>query len=83
MATKIRVAVLGTGSLGKEHARIYAEMAAAGKVDFAGVYDANAEVAHKIGDYEEIANASDHCARKFLNRGALRRLERSNIGPDV
>jgi predicted dehydrogenase len=42
---KIRVAVIGTGSLGKEHARIYAEMAAAGKVDFAGVYDANPDAA--------------------------------------
>ena len=27
MAPKIKVAVLGTGSLGKEHARIYAELA--------------------------------------------------------
>jgi len=31
MQTKIKVAVLGVGSLGKEHARIYAELAAAGK----------------------------------------------------
>jgi predicted dehydrogenase len=37
------VAVIGTGSLGKEHARIYAELAAAGQVDFAGVYDSDAE----------------------------------------
>jgi len=41
--TPIRVAVIGTGSLGKEHARIYAEMAAAGGVAFAGVFDANPE----------------------------------------
>ena len=39
----IRVAVIGTGSLGKEHARIYAEMAAAGSVDFAGVFDRTPE----------------------------------------
>jgi predicted dehydrogenase len=38
-AKPIRVAVIGTGSLGKEHARIYAEMAAAGQVAFAGVFD--------------------------------------------
>jgi predicted dehydrogenase len=50
MAANVRVAVLGTGSLGKEHARIYAEMAGAGRVDFAGVYDANSEVARKIGE---------------------------------
>ncbi len=35
----IKVAVLGTGSLGKEHARIYAELAAAGVVEFVGVFD--------------------------------------------
>ncbi|HEY5914630.1 MAG TPA: Gfo/Idh/MocA family oxidoreductase [Verrucomicrobiae bacterium] len=37
---KIRVSVLGTGSLGKEHARVYAELATAGEVDFVGVHDA-------------------------------------------
>ena len=36
---RVRVAVIGTGSLGKEHVRIYAELAAAGKVEFVGVYD--------------------------------------------
>jgi predicted dehydrogenase len=35
------------GSLGKEHARIYSELAAAGHVEFAGVYDTAAEVARK------------------------------------
>jgi predicted dehydrogenase len=45
---KIRVAVLGTGSLGKEHARIYAGLATAGLVDFAGVYDVAADVARRI-----------------------------------
>jgi len=42
------VAVLGTGSLGKEHTRIYAEMAAAGLVEFVGIYDAHGETARKI-----------------------------------
>jgi predicted dehydrogenase len=60
---KIRVAVIGTGSLGKEHARIYAEMAAAGKVDFAGVYDADPEAArthaakHKVRALTSIEEA--------------------------
>ena len=55
----IRVAVLGVGSLGKEHARIYAELAAAGLVDFAGLYDANPETARKI--------AAKHNARLFTS----------------
>ncbi len=40
--------MLGTGSLGKEHVRIYAELAAAGKVRFVGVYDAATETARKV-----------------------------------
>ena len=50
LAGLIKVAVLGTGSLGKEHARIYAELAAAGKITFAGVYDVSAETAKKIAE---------------------------------
>ncbi|HMO66700.1 MAG TPA: Gfo/Idh/MocA family oxidoreductase, partial [Verrucomicrobiota bacterium] len=38
-----RVAVIGTGSLGKEHARLYAELPAAGEAAFAGVLDTNPE----------------------------------------
>jgi predicted dehydrogenase len=48
MSQTIKVAVVGTGSLGKEHVRIYAELAKAGQVQLAGVYDASAETAHKI-----------------------------------
>jgi predicted dehydrogenase len=44
---KVRVAVLGVGSLGKEHARIYSELAAGGQVEFAGVYDIAAEISRK------------------------------------
>jgi len=47
---KLKVAVLGTGSLGKEHARIYAALAAAGQLEFAGVYDARPEVAKSVAD---------------------------------
>lgn len=51
---RIRVSVLGTGSLGKEHARIYAELAAAGRVDFVGVFDAMPETARKIGEKHRV-----------------------------
>jgi predicted dehydrogenase len=57
MATKVKVAVLGTGSLGQNHVRIYAELAAAGLVEFTGVFDANADAARKI--------AARHNARVF------------------
>ncbi|HEU5125880.1 MAG TPA: Gfo/Idh/MocA family oxidoreductase [Verrucomicrobiae bacterium] len=56
-SSRIRVAVLGTGSLGKEHARIYSELAAAGEVEFTGLFDANTETAKKI--------AAKHNARVF------------------
>lgn len=46
----LKVAVLGVGSLGKEHARIYAEMAAAGQVHFSGVYDISTAQAAKIAE---------------------------------
>jgi predicted dehydrogenase len=44
----LKIAVLGTGSLGRHHVRIYAELAAAGLVEFVGVYDVVAESARKI-----------------------------------
>lgn len=50
MAAPLKVAVLGTGSLGKEHARIYAELAAAGAVEFAGVFDTAVDRARKIAE---------------------------------
>ena len=46
----LKIAVLGTGSLGKEHARIYAELAAAGQIAFAGVYDASPDTARRIAE---------------------------------
>ena len=54
---KVKVAVLGTGSLGQNHVRIYAELAAAGLVEFTGVFDTNADAAQKI--------AARHGARVF------------------
>ena len=49
-ANKVSVSVLGAGSLGKEHARIYAELAAAGQVDFVGVYDVVGERARALAE---------------------------------
>lgn len=68
MSSVVRVAVLGVGSLGKEHARIYGELDAAGLVRFAGIYDPALETARKIaekhrvkafGSLEEAAAESD------------------------
>ena len=53
----VKVAVIGTGSLGQHHARIYAQLAAAGHVEFVGVYDANAEAAR--------VHAAQHRVRAF------------------
>jgi predicted dehydrogenase len=53
-----KVAVIGTGSLGKEHARIYAEMAAAGDVAFAGVFDTAPETAKAVAERLGVQNFS-------------------------
>ncbi len=68
MSAPVKVAVLGAGSLGKEHARIYAELAATGTVEFTGVYDVLPDRARKVADthrgrvfasVDEAAAASD------------------------
>jgi predicted dehydrogenase len=50
MSTKLKVAVIGVGSLGKEHARIYAGLAAAGQIEFAGVHDVSPSAAARIAE---------------------------------
>jgi predicted dehydrogenase len=50
----IRVAVLGTGSLGKEHARLYAELAQAGSLEFTGVYDLIPEAARRVAEKHRV-----------------------------
>src|SRR6266496_3926947 len=65
MVSPVNVAVLGAGSLGKEHARIYAELAAAGQVNFAGVYDVSIETARKVAEKYRVrafASASEAAA---------------------
>ncbi len=49
-----RVAVLGTGSLGQHHARIYSELHAAGIVELTGIFDAHAETARKIAEKHKL-----------------------------
>jgi predicted dehydrogenase len=61
MASTVRVAVLGVGSLGQNHVRLYAELAKVPQsgIEFAGIYDTNADTAHKI--------AAKYNARAFIS----------------
>jgi predicted dehydrogenase len=45
---RFRVAVIGSGSLGKEHARIYSELHQMGEIDFRGIHDADPETAARV-----------------------------------
>lgn len=54
MNAKLKIAVLGVGSLGKEHARIYADFAAAGQIEFAGIHDISAAQAAKIAEKHRV-----------------------------
>src|SRR5208282_4359414 len=70
MATKVKVAVLGAGSLGQNHVRVYAELAAAGVVDFTGIFDANSDTARKIGAKHK-ARVFNSIAEAAANSDAL------------
>ncbi len=68
MPNKVKVAVLGTGSLGKEHVRLYAQLASQREVDLVGVFDSNNETArhiaskhhtHALGSVDEILGEAD------------------------
>src|SRR5688572_29926072 len=50
MTSKVKVAVIGAGSLGKEHARIYADLARSGAIDFVGVFDSSRETAQRVAE---------------------------------
>ena len=50
MAAMVRVAVLGVGSLGRQHARIYGEMHRQGAVELVGVYDTASALAKSIAE---------------------------------
>jgi predicted dehydrogenase len=68
--TKVKVAVLGTGSLGQHHARIYSELAAAGEVELTGIYDAHAETARKIAEKHKL-HVFNSIAEAAANSDAL------------
>ncbi len=66
--SKVRVSVLGVGSLGKEHVRIYGQLAAAGEVEFVGLHDVASETMLKLAQkyhvrafnsFSEAVEASD------------------------
>jgi len=68
MSATIRVSVLGVGHLGKEHARVFAELDRVHQVDFVGVFDANSinarHIAERFGvrafeSIEKLAEISD------------------------
>ncbi|HEY4414552.1 MAG TPA: Gfo/Idh/MocA family oxidoreductase [Verrucomicrobiae bacterium] len=47
---KVKVAVLGTGSLGQHHARIYSELHNAGEVELTGIYDAHTDTVKRVAE---------------------------------
>ncbi len=48
------MAVVGTGSLGKEHARIYAELAGLGLVEFVGVFDTDTAACQRVASTHRV-----------------------------
>lgn len=55
----IRAAAIGVGSLGRHHARNYAELAREGRVEFVGVCDSNPETAGQIAADNACASFTD------------------------
>jgi predicted dehydrogenase len=70
MASTVRVAVLGVGSLGQNHARLYAELAKAGQVEFTGIFDTRADTASKVAAKYN-ARRFDSIAEAAMNADAL------------
>lgn len=69
---KLRVAAIGTGSLGRHHARNLAELAAEGRVEMIGACDADAETAARVA-------ADNGCAAFTDWRGLLGRVDMVSI----
>jgi UDP-N-acetylglucosamine 3-dehydrogenase len=57
MRTKLRAAVVGVGSMGRNHARVYAEM---DEVDLVGVADVNAGAAERVSDIYGVPSYTDY-----------------------
>ncbi len=58
-----RVAVIGVGSLGRHHARNYAELAGEGRIELVGICDTDAETAREI--------SQKHSCEAFADWGEL------------
>ena len=56
---KLRVAAIGTGSLGRHHARNLAEIAAAGRVEMIGICDADAAAASRVANDNGCSSFAD------------------------
>lgn len=56
---KLRVAAIGVGSLGRHHARNYAELASEGRVEFVGICDTNAATAAEIASHHNCPSFAD------------------------
>ena len=56
---KVRVATIGLGSLGRHHARNYAELASEGRVDTVGFCDSNSDTATAIASEYGAASFTD------------------------
>lgn len=48
MSVPLKVAVIGVGSLGQHHARIYSELARTGEIELCGVFDVSADNAQQV-----------------------------------
>ena len=55
----LKVAAIGVGSLGRHHARNYAELARNGRVEFVGVCDSNTDTAAKVADESDSPHYTD------------------------
>ncbi|MEJ7713374.1 MAG: Gfo/Idh/MocA family oxidoreductase [Pyrinomonadaceae bacterium] len=56
---KLRTAVIGVGHLGKQHARLYAALAAEGRIDLLGVCDTDEQAARAVASERETEVISD------------------------
>src|ERR1044072_6021008 len=50
----LRTAVIGVGSLGRQHARLHADLAAEGLTQFVSVCDLNGQTAKAVGEERQV-----------------------------
>ena len=81
----LKVAAIGVGSLGRHHARNYAELALEGRVDLVGVCDIDAETATQLAVRTRLCAISLIGANfwirwmPFRSRRRPRRIARSRV----